>query len=397
MRAVVADDLNTPLGVSKKPGRGRRFPDPFPPLAALVVGVALAVTVWVVVMDDPLGGEPVGRVAITRSPPAPPVADGGKQSAEAPPAAQSQDAGGISSTTAIPAAGPLIIKVPQRGSGVAIDPVSGDDALSESSLHGALPRIADDGRRPMDIYARRTSADPSLPRIALVVSGLGISGDATRQAIDGLPDDVTLAFIPYGDGLPDLVAEARRKGHEVLLQVPMEPFDYPNNDPGPQTLLTALPPSANLDRLHWAMSRAAGYTGIASYMGAKFLTSDEALITVLGEVARRGLFFLDAGGGPAGQSETIATTGALVLRAGIAPASGAPGGEVEAALRRAEETARAQGTATVMLALQPEYLPRLSAWAEGLSQRGVALVPASDLVHRSSTRHVSGTAPRDPS
>ena len=34
-----------------------------------------------------------------------------------------------------------------------------------------------------------------------------------------------------------MVARAREAGHEVLLEVPMEPFDYPDNDPGPQTLL----------------------------------------------------------------------------------------------------------------------------------------------------------------
>ena len=30
---------------------------------------------------------------------------------------------------------------------------------------------------------------------------------------------------------------ARSEGHELFLQAPMEPFDYPDNDPGPQTLL----------------------------------------------------------------------------------------------------------------------------------------------------------------
>ena len=48
----------------------------------------------------------------------------------------------------------------------------------------------------------------------------------------------------------------------------MEPFDYPDNDPGPQTLLTSLEASQNIDRLHWLMSRFQGYVGIANHMGA---------------------------------------------------------------------------------------------------------------------------------
>jgi polysaccharide deacetylase 2 family uncharacterized protein YibQ len=60
---------------------------------------------------------------------------------------------------------------------------------------------------------------------------------------------------PYGDQLTKLAAHARAKGHELLLQVPMEPFDYPNNDPGPRTLLTSLANEQNVNRLHWLMSR----------------------------------------------------------------------------------------------------------------------------------------------
>jgi polysaccharide deacetylase 2 family uncharacterized protein YibQ len=67
-----------------------------------------------------------------------------------------------------------------------------------------------------------------------------------------------------------LVERARAQRHEVLLQIPMEPFDYPDNDPGPQTLLTTLAPEQNLDRLFWHLSRFQGYAGIANFMGARF-------------------------------------------------------------------------------------------------------------------------------
>ena len=53
-----------------------------------------------------------------------------------------------------------------------------------------------------------------------------------------LPPAVTLAFAPYGAEPGKLVERARSLGHEVLLQIPLEPFDYPDNDPGPQTLQT---------------------------------------------------------------------------------------------------------------------------------------------------------------
>ena len=107
-----------------------------------------------------------------------------------------------------------------------------------------------------------------------------------------------MAFAPYGADLDRLAERARAENHEVLLQAPMEPFDYPDNDPGPQTLLTSLTPDQNIDRLHWQMSRFQGYVGIVSYMGASFTASEQSLAPVLRETAKRGLIYVDDGASP---------------------------------------------------------------------------------------------------
>lgn len=72
----------------------------------------------------------------------------------------------------------------------------------------------------------------------------------------------------YGADLANLAEQARAQKHGVLLQSPMAPFDFPDNDPGPQTLLTSLGADQNIDRLHWQMSRFQGYVGLISYMAA---------------------------------------------------------------------------------------------------------------------------------
>ena len=113
-----------------------------------------------------------------------------------------------------------------------------------------------------------------------------------------LPSAVTLAFTPYGSDPAKLVERARAQRHEVLLQIPMEPFDYPDNDPGPQTLLTTLGAEQNLDRLHWHLSRFQGYAGIANFMGARFVVSDAVMQPIIREAAKRGLGYLDDGSAP---------------------------------------------------------------------------------------------------
>src|SRR5262249_41081308 len=144
------------------------------------------------------------------------------------------------------------------------------------------------------------------PRIALVMTGLAVSGATTSEALAKLPGAVTLAFTPYGTDVDRVAARARGEGHEILLQVPMEPFDYPDNDPGPETLLISLAPEQNVDRLQWSMSRLQGYVGVTNYMGARFTGNDQAFTPVLREIAKRGLVYIDDGTSPRSLASQIA-------------------------------------------------------------------------------------------
>src|SRR5258706_774414 len=91
----------------------------------------------------------------------------------------------------------------------------------------------------------------------------------------------------------------------------MEPFDYPDTDPGPQTLLTSLAPEQNLDRLYWHLSRFQGYAGIANFMGARFVVTDAVMQPIVREAAKRGLGYLDDGSAPRSVAPTLAAGQAM--------------------------------------------------------------------------------------
>ena len=91
-----------------------------------------------------------------------------------------------------------------------------------------------------------------------VVYALVSSGEA---GIDSLPPEVTLSFVPYSEDLQGWIDDARAAGHEVILEIPMEPYDYPANDPGPHTLLARADAMENQRRLEWLMSGETGETG----------------------------------------------------------------------------------------------------------------------------------------
>src|SRR5882757_8579002 len=317
-----ADDLSTPLG-RKTVRSKRRFRLPFTGIQALAVVLGLILVGFAgfaIFNDNPLGGEPIAHVAIRQT-----TAPADDKSAAAPlttpePVAKSaakQAAPGDQKTISIidGSSGTRrdVVIGGSAADKVEADAVPGmmagiDARLLEKSRYGMIPVIAD-GLKPFTAYAAEADRVKAakMPVVAVVVGGLGVGAAKTTDAIMKLPAAVTLAFTPYGSDPAKLAERARAQRHEILLQIPMEPFDYPDNDPGPQTLLTTLGAEQNIDRLYWHLSRFQGYAGIANFMGGRFVVTDAAMQPIIREAAKRGLGFLDDGLAPRSVAATLTT------------------------------------------------------------------------------------------
>jgi polysaccharide deacetylase 2 family uncharacterized protein YibQ len=359
-------------------------------LVAGALGLSgLVVVAWATFVHDPLGGEPVA-VVTTNTPAASKIAreadSNGKQHAryDGP-----QGTAPVTPAPPEPPPGSKTVTIIDGSSGarqqVTIPGNSGAGAaliepkLLETTRHGTIPKIGPDGTRPSARYAhprQLSSNKKDSPVIAIIVGGLGISASGTADAFVRLPPTVTFALAPYGADLEKLAERARANEHEVLLQVPMEPFDYPDNDPGPQTLLTSLTSEQNIDRLHWLMSRFQGYVGMMSYMGSRFTASEQGLTPVLRDAAQRGLIFVDDGS----SSRSVAgqLTGShnlpfakvdIVLDTVPTPV------EIDRALARLEIKARESGTAVGFATAQPGSIARIAEWAKKVESQGILLVP----------------------
>jgi len=172
-----------------------------------------------------------------------------------------------------------------------------DAQLAERGATGVIPKLSKDGLRPMDVYSRQplTEGNVGVARVVIVIAGLGISQTSTQLAIKKLPGAITLAFAPYGNSLSRWMQSARRAGHELLLQVPMEPYGYPQNNPGVHTLTIDAGVEENLANLHWSMSRITNYVGIMNYLGGKLVSDTQSLKPIFDEIASRGLLFFEDG------------------------------------------------------------------------------------------------------
>ena len=385
---VTADDLNAPLGTGKPKRRRFTIPALVPrAIAGALAAFVLIFALWALLVDDPFGGEPVAIAPVqSRTPAASKAEQPSAAQAKATPPAQTGSAPPEKATPP----GAKTVTIIDGLSGKRQDVTVGDapqsagtrggveERLVESSPQGAIPIVGPDGARAADVYARPVKGVPAGPRVAIMVGGLGVSAVATGEALAKLPPAVTLGFTPYGQDLARLVSRARGEGREIVLQVPMEPFDYPDNDAGPQTLLTSLSPEQNLDRLHWAMSRFHGYVGIANYMGARFTAAEPALGPVMRDAGKRGLIYLDDG--TSARSVTSQIAGAanmpfakanIVLDAMPTPA------EIDNALTRLEAIARERGVAVGVASALPASIDRIAHWAKAAAGRGIVLVPVS--------------------
>jgi len=261
--------------------------------------------------------------------------------------------------------------------------LAADARLVEASRHGPIPRIASDGSRPLDVYAsaEAAAADRKIARIAIVIGGLGISDSTTAEAIAKLPSSITLAFAPYGTDLSHWTARARGTGHEIMLQLPMEPFDYPENDPGPQTLLASLSPDQNLDRLHWMLSRIQGYVGVTNYMGARFISTEKAISPVLRDIGKRGLLYLDDASSPRSiAAQASDSTKSAFLKADFVIDAKLGWAEIDAALAKLETLAAEHGVAIGTATALPVSIERIARWAKAAETRGIRIVPLSAIL-----------------
>jgi polysaccharide deacetylase 2 family uncharacterized protein YibQ len=250
-------------------------------------------------------------------------------------------------------------------------------ALIEESPYGPLPKIAIDGRRPAEVYARPSNyanVAGGPPRVAVLLNGLGVPGAPDGDIIKGLPPPISIAFGAYGRSLQERVSQARAEGHEVLLAIPLEPNDYPAEDPGPHTLLTTLPTTENIKRLQWLMSRYTGYVGVTNYMGAKFETTSASLKPVLEEVKRRGLIYFDDGSVEGSTAGEIAKVLELEYSTAQVRLDGAT---LDKALAELEAAAKAQGAAIGVAKAEPGTAKRIADWAGSLEEKGLVLVPVS--------------------
>ncbi|MDD3029045.1 MAG: divergent polysaccharide deacetylase family protein [Alphaproteobacteria bacterium] len=220
--------------------------------------------------------------------------------------------------------------------------------------------------------------------VALVIDDMGLDIEETKEAIQ-LPPVVTLSFLPYALRARAQATEARAKGHEILLHMPMEPVGH--QSPGPGALLVDLPPSEQEARLDTALASLTGFDGINNHMGSRFTAYRKGMERVANNLLERNLFLLDS------------RTSAQSVAWAVAQEKGLPSIKRDVflddirtpeALRRQllalEQIAYKQGYAVAIGHPHAVTLESLKEWIPKAEEKGIKLVPLNVLVREQNAK-----------
>lgn len=254
-------------------------------------------------------------------------------------------------------------------------------ASAPLALNSAEKASKPASKAPADIYARPFTNPEGRPIVSLVIGGLGINSTQTKLAIDALPADVTLSFAPDANRLDYWIKTAREDGHEVLIEVPMEAYEYGRMRMHPDTLIAGGEPKANLAKLNQVLKRASGYYGVINYQGAKFGADAASIDPIFDVLAERGLAFVDDGSVQKAFFGQVADTKGLRFARAAGPIDTRQSPqEIAAEFMELETIARQHGGAIGAGFAFPVTIEAASLWIDTLEEKGLVLAPVSALV-----------------
>jgi polysaccharide deacetylase 2 family uncharacterized protein YibQ len=179
-------------------------------------------------------------------------------------------------------------------------------ASAEANVKIVSPPVADAIKST--IIPRESSVIPKSseenqlkqPIIAIIISGVGLSASSTAGVLKTTPE-ITIGLSPYATEINLLAKQFITLGHQVLMNIPLEPINYPIDDPGPYALLTSLSDKDNLDRLDALAGRAHDIDGFYTMDNEKFSVDSNSVKPIIDEISKRDLILV-YGGGPENNS-----------------------------------------------------------------------------------------------
>lgn len=226
-----------------------------------------------------------------------------------------------------------------------------------------------------DVGAPRQEGEPG--KIAIILDDMGLDLRNSQIAIS-LPSEITLSYLPYALRLPAQTREARERGHVLMLHMPMEPMG--NQNPGDYALRAGMDAGAAHGALMQAFGSFSGYVGMNNHMGSRATTDRNLMVLLAQELKQRNLFFVDSRTtANSVAAEVMQEYGVPVLKRHVFLDDDITSKSIGKQLMETERLARQRGAIIAIGHPHSLTLSMLKEWVTTLPQKGLKLVPITDL------------------
>jgi polysaccharide deacetylase 2 family uncharacterized protein YibQ len=219
-----------------------------------------------------------------------------------------------------------------------------------------------------------------LPLVAIIIDDLGYDKKIARQ-LSQLNGGITFSILPHSPYQGSIARLAKKNGLGTMLHLPMEPFEYPNTNPGPGTLLTTMTPDQLIRQLEKNLASVPHIKGVNNHMGSKMTAESSQMYQIFSVLKKRNLFFIDS----RTSDKSLCKPSARLFQIPFAQRdvfldhSQDPDfirKQIKELIRIAQQNGQAVGIGhphTITYEILREMMPEL--------QKKVKLVPASEIVH----------------
>ncbi|WP_247670483.1 divergent polysaccharide deacetylase family protein [Alteromonas sp. MMG017] len=224
-------------------------------------------------------------------------------------------------------------------------------------------------------HAAGSATIPVKPRVIIILDDLGYR--KSDMAAFALPSEVTFSILPQTPLAQTISRKAEQQGRAVMLHMPMQSTS--GKAMGPLGLSTDMYPAAITHTLRAALKSVPNAVGVNNHMGSAFTVKEPAMQTIMEEIKRQGLFFVDS------RTSVNTTAQQVADRVGVPNASRQvflDNDRSVASLNKQFEytkrLAKRNGTVVVIAHPYPETITFLAHTLPNLVNEGIALASVND-------------------
>lgn len=148
-------------------------------------------------------------------------------------------------------------------------------------------------RLTITLEDKKSSHRFSYPKIGIIIDDLGYDISLANALLE-LDLALTFSVLPFTPNTRLIARKAWNDGRETMLHLPMEPMNYPAINPGDGVLLISMDREMILDTLNRDLSQIPFVAGVNNHMGSRFTKNRKKMVTVLAELKKKGLYYIDS-------------------------------------------------------------------------------------------------------